>query len=210
MSAARGRNSTTSAEDGLRKLIKENAWFMRGEARFLTNCKETLVDLAREQKPSTTILGCSKSRVPPELSTSASCLSCALRGMSFRSRSLGSLQYAACASSHKFVCRSRPRRVRRRARRVGIRGLQCDTAFPNPDFGTRHPTRLARSRSGTAGTPRRRCASFQQRSDTPEYYNAMKEGAMLMGAVFKILRDTCASCPKVARKGSIACLLWSQ
>jgi len=40
--------------------------------------------------------------------------------------------------------------------------------------------------------------------------HAMKEGAMLMGAVFNILRDTCASCPKVARKGSIACLLWSQ
>jgi hypothetical protein len=161
ISAARGRNSTTSAEDGLRKLIKENAWFMRGEARFLTNCKETLVDLAREQKPSTTILGCSNSRVPPELIFDVDFGELFVVRVARHVISLEVIRKSAvccCASSHESVCRSRPRRVRRRARRVGIQGVWCDTAFPNSDFGTRHPTRLARSRSGTAGTPRRGCA----------------------------------------------------
>jgi len=161
ISAARGRNSTTSAEDGLRKLIKENAWFMRGEARFLTYCKETLVDLAREQKPSTTILGCSNSRVPPELIFDADFGELFVVRVARHVISLEVIRKSAvccCASSHLSVCRSRPRSVPRRARRVGIQGVQCDTAFPNPDFGTRHPTRLARSRSGTGGTPSRRCA----------------------------------------------------
>ena len=36
-------------------------------ARFSTVCKETLADLAKGQQPYATILGCSDSRVPPEL-----------------------------------------------------------------------------------------------------------------------------------------------
>ena len=56
-----------SAEQGLQKLIAGNQRFMRGQAKFPTVCKETLADLAREQKPFATILGCSDSRVPPEL-----------------------------------------------------------------------------------------------------------------------------------------------
>ncbi len=40
---------------------------MAGRANFPTVCKETLADLAREQKPFATILGCSDARVPPEL-----------------------------------------------------------------------------------------------------------------------------------------------
>jgi len=56
-----------SAEQGLQRLVEGNNRFMRGEARFPTVCKETLADLARGQKPFATILGCSDSRVPPEL-----------------------------------------------------------------------------------------------------------------------------------------------
>ena len=40
---------------------------MRGEARFPTVRKEVLAALAKEQRPYATILGCSDSRVPPEL-----------------------------------------------------------------------------------------------------------------------------------------------
>jgi carbonic anhydrase len=55
------------AEQGLQKLIEGNQRFMRGEARFPTVCKEKLADLSKGQQPFATILGCSDSRVPPEL-----------------------------------------------------------------------------------------------------------------------------------------------
>ena len=44
-----------------------NERFVRGEARFPTVQKEILADLAKGQQPYATILGCSDSRVPPEL-----------------------------------------------------------------------------------------------------------------------------------------------
>src|SRR6201997_5349578 len=56
-----------AAEQGLQKLMEGNQRFMHGEAHFPTVCKETLADLAKGQKPFATILGCSDSRVPPEL-----------------------------------------------------------------------------------------------------------------------------------------------
>jgi carbonic anhydrase len=56
-----------AAEQALQKLIAGNQRFVDGKANFPTVCKETLADLAREQKPFATILGCSDSRVPPEL-----------------------------------------------------------------------------------------------------------------------------------------------
>ena len=56
-----------AAEVGLQRLIDGNARFVRGQARFPTVCKETLAALARAQNPYATILGCSDSRVPPEL-----------------------------------------------------------------------------------------------------------------------------------------------
>ena len=56
-----------SAEQALRRLIQGNKRFLRGKARFPTVCKDTLAALARGQHPYATILGCSDSRVPPEL-----------------------------------------------------------------------------------------------------------------------------------------------
>src|SRR3974390_2189179 len=56
-----------AAEQGLQKLVAGNQRFMQGQAKFPTVCKETLAELSREQKPFATILGCSDSRVPPEL-----------------------------------------------------------------------------------------------------------------------------------------------
>ena len=48
-------------------LSKVTTDFVKASARFPTVCKETLADLARGQQPYATILGCSDSRVPPEL-----------------------------------------------------------------------------------------------------------------------------------------------
>ncbi len=56
-----------SAEQALQKLIAGNERFLAGQAHFPTVCKEILADLAKGQYPYATILGCSDSRVPPEL-----------------------------------------------------------------------------------------------------------------------------------------------
>ena len=56
-----------SAEDALSRLKEGNARFISGRARFPTVQKEVLADLAKGQRPYVTILGCSDSRVPPEL-----------------------------------------------------------------------------------------------------------------------------------------------
>jgi carbonic anhydrase len=56
-----------TADEALARLVAGNARFVRGEARFPTVQKEILAGLAAGQRPYATILGCSDSRVPPEL-----------------------------------------------------------------------------------------------------------------------------------------------
>jgi len=56
-----------TAEEALRRLKEGNARFVSGHARFPTVQKEVLADLAQGQQPYATVLGCSDSRVPPEL-----------------------------------------------------------------------------------------------------------------------------------------------
>jgi carbonic anhydrase len=54
-------------EEALARLKEGNARFVSGHARFPTVQKEVLAELAKGQRPYATILGCSDSRVPPEL-----------------------------------------------------------------------------------------------------------------------------------------------
>ena len=56
-----------TSEEALARLVAGNERFVRGEARFPTVQKEILAALAKGQRPYATILGCSDSRVPPEL-----------------------------------------------------------------------------------------------------------------------------------------------
>ena len=56
-----------SADEALQRLREGNERFLRGEARFPTVQKEVLAGLAKGQHPYATIIGCSDSRVPPEL-----------------------------------------------------------------------------------------------------------------------------------------------
>ena len=57
----------TTADEALARLMAGNERFVAGEAKFPTVQKEVLANLARAQRPYATILGCSDSRVPPEL-----------------------------------------------------------------------------------------------------------------------------------------------
>jgi carbonic anhydrase len=59
--------SSYTAAQALSRLKAGNKRFMRGDARFPTVQKEVLAEIAKGQAPFATILGCSDSRVPPEL-----------------------------------------------------------------------------------------------------------------------------------------------
>lgn len=56
-----------SADEALERLMAGNARFMRGEPTISHPPREVLANLAKGQRPFATILGCSDSRVPPEL-----------------------------------------------------------------------------------------------------------------------------------------------
>jgi carbonic anhydrase len=60
-------SQSITADEALARLVAGNERFVRGEARFPTVQKEILAELAAGQRPYATIVGCSDSRVPPEL-----------------------------------------------------------------------------------------------------------------------------------------------
>lgn len=67
MATAPAHQPKYTAAQALARLKAGNARFVRGTARFPTVQKEVLAALAKGQRPYATILGCSDSRVPPEL-----------------------------------------------------------------------------------------------------------------------------------------------
>jgi carbonic anhydrase len=60
-------DGAVSAEEALARLMDGNARFLRGEPLNSHTPGNALADLAKGQRPFATILGCSDSRVPPEL-----------------------------------------------------------------------------------------------------------------------------------------------
>ena len=97
MTAHNGNDCSVSADDALARLMEGNARFLRGEPRFSRVPKEVLANLAKGQRPFATILGCSDSRVPPELIFDAGfgdLFIIRVAGNVVSPEVLGSLQYA--------------------------------------------------------------------------------------------------------------------
>ena len=87
-----------TADEALARLIAGNDRFVRGEARFPTVQKEVLAELAKGQRPYATIVGCSDSRVPPELIFDAGfgeLFIVRVAGNVISPEVMGTLQYAA-------------------------------------------------------------------------------------------------------------------
>jgi carbonic anhydrase len=85
------------ADDALRFLVEGNARFQRGEARLTGMRPDVLAKLAKGQQPFATILGCSDSRVAPELIFDAvlgELFVIRVAGNVLSSEIAGSLQYA--------------------------------------------------------------------------------------------------------------------
>jgi carbonic anhydrase len=98
MSAGSKAARTCTAEEALARLVSGNERFVRGEARFPTVQKEILADLAKGQRPYATIIGCSDSRVPPELVFDAGfgeLFIVRIAGNVISPEVMGTLQYAA-------------------------------------------------------------------------------------------------------------------
>ena len=65
--AGGGKDVPLSADEALARLMQGNARFLHGKMRYSHTPREILADLVKGQHPFATILGCSDSRVPPEL-----------------------------------------------------------------------------------------------------------------------------------------------
>jgi carbonic anhydrase len=98
MSAAPEQPRLYTAEQALTRLIEGNERFVEGKARFPTVQMEVLAELAKGQQPYATILGCSDSRVPPELVFDAGfgeLFIVRLAGNVISAEVMGTLQYAS-------------------------------------------------------------------------------------------------------------------
>ena len=85
-------------DDALARLMAGNERFLRGEPRVSRAPSEVLAGLAEGQRPYATILGCSDSRVPPELIFDADfgdLFIIRVAGNVISSEVVGSIQYAA-------------------------------------------------------------------------------------------------------------------
>jgi carbonic anhydrase len=98
MMVRRPATDPAPADIALARLMEGNQRFLLGEPRHLRAPKEVLAGLAQVQRPYATILGCSDSRVPPELIFDAGfgdLFIIRVAGNVISAEVMGSIQYAA-------------------------------------------------------------------------------------------------------------------
>lgn len=189
--------SPCTADDALRRLVAGNERFVRGEARFPTVQKEILAELAKGQQPYATIIGCSDSRVPPELVFDAGfgeLFIVRVAGNVVSPEVMGSLQYAGVhLHTPLFVV-------------LGHEGCGAvQAALARMDRGAREPERIdvllsgivpgLATLDGAPSSPARLTSaveanvrwSMRQLRETPEGQARMAEGIIkLVGAVYDL------------------------
>ena len=191
------QRSIISADEAMQRLIEGNNRFRRGSARFPTVCKETLANLARGQQPYATILGCSDSRVPPELIFDADfgdLFIIRVAGNVISPEVMGSMQYAGAelhtplfvvlghegCGAVKAAVESKLDAVEHRSR-IQILVNNILPGLPELDAQATPQEQLARAVEANVRW------SMHQLLETPEAKRAVQEGrAKLVGAVYEI------------------------
>jgi carbonic anhydrase len=186
-----------TADEALDRLIAGNARFVRGEAKFETIQTDHLADLAKGQRPFATILGCSDSRVAPELIFDAGLgelFIIRVAGNVVSPEIMGSLQYAA-------VKLKTPLFVVLGHERCGAVEAALDAKLRGARYRSRIERLLANITPGLKGvdpklSPERQSAlgveanvrwSLQQIRETPEAQAKAATGAFkLVGAIYEI------------------------
>jgi carbonic anhydrase len=191
------RKDAPTADEVLDRLIAGNARFVRGEARFPTVQKDVLAELARGQRPSATIIGCSDSRVPPELVFDAGfgeLFIIRIAGNVISPEVMGTIQYAAihlhtplfvvlghegCGAVEAAVAMKKDGARERRHITTLLDGIL--PGLPDLD------ARLTREQQIATAVEANVRWSMQQLLDTPEGKARMAEGILkLVGAVYEL------------------------
>ena len=188
---------TFTADEALARLVAGNERFVNGEARFPTVQKEILARLARRQQPYATIIGCSDSRVPPELLFDAGfgeLFIVRVAGNIISPEIMGTLQYAAvhlhtplfvvlghegCGAIQAALA-MKDHGVRERSR-IDLLLSKILPGLESLDDDTSAPGRL------TAAVEANVRWSMRQLRETPEGQARMAEGVLrLVGAVYEL------------------------
>jgi len=186
-----------SADEALARLRDGNARFVRGEARFPTHLPEIRAALTDGQQPFATVLGCSDSRVPPELVFGAGLgdlFIVRLAGNVVSVEVMGTLQYAGLhLATPLFVVLGHEG--------CGAVRAALDATRPGSSEGSRIEALLKSILPGLAGVDRElepavllsRAVeanvrwSLRQLRATPEVQARAAEGLMkLVGAVYEL------------------------
>ena len=188
---------TMTADQALARLVAGNKRFVAGKARFPTVQKAVLADLAKAQRPYATVVGCSDSRVPPELVFDASfgeLFIVRVAGNVMSPEVMGSIQYAAVhLQTPLFVVMGHAgcgaveaalttlHQGRRERARIA---LLLERILPGlREIDTTLPAK-AKMRAAVVANVR---WSMQQVLDTPEARARQAEGVLkLVGAVYEL------------------------
>ena len=186
-----------TADEALARLTAGNERFVRGEAKFPTVQKEILATLAKGQSPFATIIGCSDSRVPPELVFDAGfgdLFIVRIAGNIVSEEIFGTLQYAAVhlhtplfvvlghegCGAIQAAAAQKWDGVRERARITAL--LDCIVpGLPDRDISLPYERQLAAAVEANVRW------SMKQLLDSPEGKARVEEGVLkLVGAIYEL------------------------